>query len=143
MSIQYSPDGTSLIGPNGAVSLYESIAFGKLLTIRDAQLQTDKENAQNLANYNVTLANLQANVKASGIPQPPPLKPQMKVIDDYGVESHVPFVPPLADLVEPAPTDPGNVIHGMVNSGAVLPPDRNAIMQNQVDAIFRKTFPSA
>jgi hypothetical protein len=141
--IQYSPDGTSLIGPNGAVSLYDSAAFGKLLIIRDAQLQADKESAQALANYNVTLANLQANVKASGVAAPPPLKPQMKVIDDYGVESHVPFVPPLADLVEPTPADPGNVIHGMVNSGAVLPPDRNAIMQNQVDAIFRKTFPSA
>ena|ERR1035437_2242069 len=140
--IQFDKNGTSLIGPNGSVSLFNSDAFGKLMAIRDAQLQTILENTQNQGDYNTKLANAQANVKASGTFIAAPIKPLMKIISDTGVVSYEPFVPALADLVEPAPaTD--NAVHGLANSGAVLPPDPQAQMFNMISAMFRKMFPDS
>jgi hypothetical protein len=145
--IQYGPDGMTIfyVDANGQKisRIYtEGAAYNDLVAIRDAQLQADKENLQNQASYNQTLANAQTNVDASpGAAITPPKKPLMKAISDTGVPSYGPFVPPLADLVMPQVAE--GTIHGMIGTATTLPPDRNAIMQNQVDLMFRKMFPPA
>jgi hypothetical protein len=145
--IQFDKDGVTLyyVDADGKkISHYfmEGAAYGEMLSVRDAQLQVVRENALAQANYNTTLTNLQLNVNASGIALPAPAKPLQKVVSDTGVVSYTPFVPPLADLVIPPPAAPGSV-HGLVNTGAAVPPDTQAILYNMVLAMFRKMFPEA
>src|ERR1035437_3232069 len=112
--IKYAADGATLIGPDGPVSLFGGDAYNKLLLIFGAQSQANTDNLQKLSTYNVVLANQQQLVKTSGVVQIAPIKPLMRVVSDTGVVSYQAFVPPLADLVQPAPvTD--NTIHGLSN----------------------------
>src|ERR1035441_4326014 len=148
--IQLAKDGVTLfyieargqrVGPGDR----QGAAHAAKLTIRSAQIQAAADNTQALANYNNVLANMQLNVNAGhggDANVVAPAKPlQIVVADADGAVTHVPFVPPLADLVFPK-TVPSTV-QGLVNTSQPAPPDKQTIMYNMIAALFRKAFPDA
>jgi hypothetical protein len=148
--IQFDKDGVTLFyidasGQRVAHGYTEGQAYADMLTIRSAQIQAAADNTQALANYNNVLANMQLNVNAGhggDANVVAPAKPlQIVVADADGAVTHVPFVPPLADLVFPK-TVPSTV-QGLVNTSQPAPPDKQTIMYNMIAALFRKAFPDA
>src|ERR1035437_8920261 len=143
MSIKYAPDGNSLIDSTGNLITVFDARYGPLRAILSAQDGAVIENKTVADKWAFDVSAAQSNVDR-GLPYPAlPDKPRQKVISDTGAVSYVPFVPPLPDVVIPAPSAPpvpGGLMGAMVAAGAAVP-DRNAIMQNQVDAMFRKAFP--
>lgn len=140
--IQYDKDGVTLFYVDASgrkISHYfmEGEPYNALVMIRDAQLQAIRENTQTAANYDTALATVQVNVDA-GHAMAAPVKPLQKVVSDTGETTFVPFDPPLKDLVpsnagKPAPS----------GSIKVETPDKQAIMFNMIQAMFRKMFPDA
>ncbi len=143
MSIKYAPDGNSLIDNTGSIITVFDARYGPLRAILSAQDGTVAENKTAADHYKYLVGEAQSNIDR-GLPYAAlPDKPRQKVIDDTGSVSYVAFTPSLPDVVIPAPTAPpvpGGLMGAMVAAGAGVP-DRNAIMQNQVDAMFRKAFP--
>ena len=71
---------------------------------------------------------------------PAPTKPLMEVVDDQGNDTMVPFVPPLADLVQSTvPVIPSGGIAATTN----LPPDEAHLTYLMVLALFHAAFPTA
>jgi hypothetical protein len=139
--IQFEKDGVTLyyVDANGTKIAHNYIdgqAYDDMLQIRSSQLQAIAENAQTQSNYNTALANAQASVNA-GRPVDAPAKPLMKVVSDTGGVTYTPFSPALADLVPLVVNTKGD---GQI---AAVVPDRQAVMYNMVQAMFRKMFPEA
>jgi hypothetical protein len=148
--IQYDKDGVTVFyidaqGNRVAYGPFAGQAYSALLQIMSAQKQAIVDNAQAVANYNNVLGNVQISVNAGrGDTVTAPAKPLMIVVADAdGTVTHVPFVPPLADLIVPAVTSAGGTVHGLVNTAVAAPPDTQAIMYNMILAMFRKEFPDA
>ena len=139
MSIQYASDGNTLIdGAGNRVSVFDA-RYGDLLAIRSAQAGAVIENNTAADRYTFLVSAAQSNADR-GLPYPAlPDKPRQKVIDDTGVASYVAFVPPLPDVVIPAPSAPPVAV-GIANTAAAGP-DKNAIMYAMVSALYHKAFP--
>ena len=139
--IQYDKDGATLFyieasGQRVARGPMDGQAYTDMLTIRGEQQQAAIENTQAVNNYNNVLANVQISVTAGrGDTVTAPAKPLQKTVSDTGVINYAPFVPPLADLVIPK----------TVPSGSIAAPsiDKQTIMYNMIQAMFRKMFPDA
>lgn len=133
--IKYDNDGATLIDGNGKrVTVWESVRYSDLVTIMAAQLAAVQENAHTLDMYMGVLHNAQVGVDA-GRPYSIPAKPQAKVVSDTGIVTLTPFVPALPDLV---------FLKVTPSTGSIVTPgtqDKNAVMQMQIDLIFRKMFP--
>jgi hypothetical protein len=137
--IQYDKDGVTLYyfdanGNKVAHSYLEGAAYDEMLQVRGAQLQAQTENMQAVSDYNTKLANAQVSVSA-GRTADAPQKPLQHLVSDKGESTYVPFVPPLKDLVPLVVNATGD---GKI---AVVVPDRQAIMYNMIQAMFRKMFP--
>ena len=144
MSIQYASDGATLIdGAGNRVSVFDA-RYGDLLAIRSAQAGAVIENKTTADRYTYLVGAAQSNING-GFPYTAlPDKPRQKVIDDTGAASYVPFVPPLPDVVIPAPAAPpvaGGLMGAMVAGGAGVP-DKNAIMYAMISALYNKAFPA-
>ncbi len=140
--IQYDKDGVTLFyldatGKKVAHSFMEGAPYDEMVKVRDAQLQTIRENTQTAANYSTALDNAQQSVNAGRAVDAPP-KPLMKVVGDTGEVSYAPFEPPLKDLVIP-------LVRPAPSTGQIAVPtvDKQAVMYNMILAMFRKAFPEA
>lgn len=141
--IQYDRDGVTLFYVNSdgkkiSHNFMEGAAYNDMLNVRDAQLQALRENTQTVVNYETALANAQINVDA-GHTVAAPAKPLAKVVSNTGEISYEVFDPPLKDLV------PSQAGRPAPSSGSIKvdTPDKQAIMFNMVQAMFRKMFPEA
>ena len=139
--IQFDKDGVTLyyVDANGtkiAHNYVEGQAYDDMLQIRTSQLQAISENTQAQSNYNTALSNAQASVNA-GRPVDAPAKPLMKLVSDTGGVTYLPFSPPLGDLVPLVVNTKGD---GQI---AAVVPDKQAVMYNMIQAMFRKMFPDA
>src|ERR1035437_9875872 len=104
MSIKYAPDGNSLIDNTGNLITVFDARYGPLRAILSAQDGVVAENKTVADHYTYLVGAAQSNLDR-GLPYAAlPDKPRQKVIDDTGAVSFVPFVPPLPDLVIPAPS---------------------------------------
>jgi hypothetical protein len=133
--IKYDTDGATLIdGRGNKITVYDQPRYSEAIAVLDLQVAADKENAHSLDLYKQALAIAQTSVDAGRYADPPhtPLK---HLVDDAGVSTYVSF-DSLPALVYPTVTH---------STGAIVTPtvDKMAIMQAQVDAIFRKLFPAA
>ena len=138
--IQYSKDGTSLFytdtsGQIVEASVYDTKEFSAMRLVMDEQAQAGRDNALTLNEYNAKLGAIQGSIDVGRYDNTPaPVKPQMKVVSNTGDVSYAPFSPALGDLKFPVITP---------SSGLIAAPsiDKQAIMFNIIEAMFRKMFP--
>jgi hypothetical protein len=146
-TIQFDTDGVTLFyidatGKRVAHGFMEGQVYSDMLTVRSAQIEAVQENAAAVSAYGVLLTSAQGQVDAGRPPAAPPTKPLMKVVDNQGSVTHVPFDPPLADLVMPSAAQPPSMTDQILVARAATP-DKQAIMYNMILAMFRKEFPGA
>lgn len=118
-----------------AAGIFDGEAYDKMLITESLQNEAKIENNNALINYKVSLANAQVSVDARGIIAPPE-KPLMKLVQDDGTISRIPFDPPLADLVIPKPPTSGT--GGWPPQPAV---DKLELVYRMQLAIYNKMFP--
>src|ERR1035441_10029197 len=141
MIIQNPDNSLSYTDPTGKVvkvSIFDSTTYAKIAAILVKQQQAQGNNKTKLDLYTLNLQSSQDQINR-GVDVPAPTKPLMEVVDDQGVDSFVPFVPPLADLkLSTIPVAPST------GSGAAttnLPPDYAQLTYLMVEALFKKDFP--
>ena len=138
-----NPDGSMTYkDTNGnpvTVSIFDSDDYARVAAILCKQQGAAANNINNLKLYNLNLASSQAQI-TRGVTVPAPTKPLMEVVDDQGNDTMVPFVPPLADLVQSTvPVFPSGGIAATTN----LPPDEAHLTYLMVLALFHAAFPTA
>jgi hypothetical protein len=138
-----NPDGSltykDATGNSVTASIFESDDYARVAAILGKQQNAAANNINNLKLYNLNLASSQAQI-TRGVTVPAPTKPLMEVVDDQGNDTMVPFVPPLADLVQSTvPVIPSGGIAATTN----LPPDEPHLTYLMVKALYAKTFPAA
>ena len=137
--IRYGTDGATLKDDAGnTASPLDGKKYSEMLAIMDQQSAAASENAHAADNYAQQLANAQTSINAGRTAAAPP-KPLQHVVSDSGASTYVPFVPPLADLIPPAPAQ-GSTTGGVIAQTGV---DTQAIMYAMVTAIYRKMFPTS
>lgn len=110
------------------------VRFSALWTVMAAQQNAASENTVAHDRYVQALNTYQQSVNAGrGSGLTAPAKPSMKVVDDLGAVTEVPFVPPLPDPVaQPTPT-PSAPIGG---DPTTRPPDPNQVLAMIVQMMF-------
>jgi hypothetical protein len=128
--IQYDTDGVTLFyidasGNKVSHNPFDGDAYYQMVVIEQAQKQAASDNNAEAADYHNKLANAQIAINnfQTGVVVPP--KPLMKLVDDLGNVTMVPFVPPLPD-----PTFP--VASGSTSIKSAPAPDRTDVLINIV-----------
>lgn len=127
--IQYDTDGVSLFYTDASGQKVEAGPrdgnYLTLLTAMEAQEQAVNDNNAAAVDYHTKLNTAQIAISNFQPGVVVPAKPQMKVVDDLGNVTMVPFVPPLPD-----PTFPTASPSGSIKSAPA--PDRTDVLINLV-----------